>query len=235
MDSAAIILARSASSRFPNKNLSPLGGKPLLQWAIETARNSGEIDEVYVSTDSEQYAEVAFANGATFIPRPPHLALDSSSSESGVLHALDFIRYQWTFDPKYACLIQVTSPLTRLETVRDAMRAVKGEFDTAVSVRAAHKKPWWSFVRNAKKHLVPFINLPASPFTSEQPPPTYYPTGGVYAFKTDYFRRSGSFHGGICQGVECEWYEDIDIDYPEDLAMAEYALKLIGREKNGLS
>ena len=60
----ALIPARSGSKRIAHKNVRLLNGRPLLAYAIAAARASGIFSEVYVSTDSEEYADIAGAYGA---------------------------------------------------------------------------------------------------------------------------------------------------------------------------
>lgn len=60
----AIIPARGGSKGLPGKNIKLLRGKPLIAWSIERALESKYIDEVLVSTDSEEIARVALDHGA---------------------------------------------------------------------------------------------------------------------------------------------------------------------------
>ena len=79
MTVVALIFARGGSKGLPGKNIRLLGGKPLIGWSIEQARNVKRIDHVIVSTDSEDIAAIAVAFGAE-VPfmRPPELARDDS-------------------------------------------------------------------------------------------------------------------------------------------------------------
>lgn len=79
LETIAIIPARGGSKGVPRKNIRPLGGKPLIAWSIEAARNSGVVDRVYVSTDDEEIADIARQWGAE-VPflRPAELAQDRS-------------------------------------------------------------------------------------------------------------------------------------------------------------
>tara|TARA_Y100000310_G_scaffold271862_1_gene286564 strand:+ start:608 stop:1408 length:801 start_codon:yes stop_codon:yes gene_type:complete len=67
---AAIIIAKGHSRRLAGKNLLPFCGKPLFVWSVIQAQCSHLIDEVYVSTDSAEIAEVAEEAGAKVIERP---------------------------------------------------------------------------------------------------------------------------------------------------------------------
>lgn len=90
----ALVPARKGSKRLPNKNIRPLGGKPLILWMLQAAYNSGVFSEVYISTDSAEIAEVAVSHtGCKHIQRPPHLATDDSPDIEWVRHALGTIEH----------------------------------------------------------------------------------------------------------------------------------------------
>ncbi len=77
----AIVPARSGSKGLPHKNIRPLLGKPLLAWSIESALSCPYVDNVILSTDSEEYADIGQVYGAK-IPflRPAEFATDKASS-----------------------------------------------------------------------------------------------------------------------------------------------------------
>jgi CMP-N,N'-diacetyllegionaminic acid synthase len=85
-----LITARSGSRSVPDKNILPLGGHPLLAYRIAVARTLAGAENVWLSTDSERYAEIGRAYGAS-IPflRPPELSTDATPSVDVVLHAMD--------------------------------------------------------------------------------------------------------------------------------------------------
>ena len=67
----AVIPARGGSKSVPGKNIRPLGGKPLIVWSIEIAKQVTEIDRVIVSTDDSQIAGVSrqYSLRSTPVPR----------------------------------------------------------------------------------------------------------------------------------------------------------------------
>ena len=65
MKNLCIIPARGGSKRIPRKNIKPFMGKPIIAYSIEAALNSGLFDEVMVSTDDEEIANVAKKFGAS--------------------------------------------------------------------------------------------------------------------------------------------------------------------------
>jgi CMP-N-acetylneuraminic acid synthetase len=224
-DVISIIPARAGSKRFPDKNIAYLGPKRLLEWVISAALTSKAISRVYVSTDSDRYAQIAKKAGAIPITRPAELSTETTNSEAVIAHALEYLNVIGD-RPKIAVLQQPTSPLTKAQTIARAIAAVRGNFDSAVSIFPADKKPWWAFRMSADGSLEPFMVLPKeSPNSVTVSQPLYYPTGGVYAFKTEFFRRMNMLYGARTYGVPVEWYEAIDIDYKHDLEFASFALK----------
>ncbi|MBQ9564273.1 MAG: acylneuraminate cytidylyltransferase family protein [Synergistaceae bacterium] len=144
MMNIAIIPARSGSKGVKDKNIRPLGGRPLMAWSIEAALESEEFDEVMVSTDSERYAEIAREYGAS-VPflRSPLAASDTASSWDTIKEVLkgyeDLGRNFDTF-----CLLQPTSPLRTAEDIRNAYALCREKNAFAVvSVCEAEHSPLW--------------------------------------------------------------------------------------------
>ncbi len=121
----AIIPARGGSKRLPRKNVMNLAGKPLIAWTIEAALNSTYIDEVMVSTDDREIAEIAQQYGAS-VPffRPTELATDLTSTFDAIKHTLDFYA---EMGEKYdfSVLLQPTSPLRESRHIDNAINLLK--------------------------------------------------------------------------------------------------------------
>ena len=64
MSAVAIIPARGGSKRIPRKNIRDFQGRPIIAYSIEAALGSGLFDEVMVSTDDAEIAEIARQQGA---------------------------------------------------------------------------------------------------------------------------------------------------------------------------
>jgi CMP-N,N'-diacetyllegionaminic acid synthase len=127
----ALIPARAGSKGLPGKNIRPLNGKPLLAWPIEAALNCDLVDEVVVSTDSEEFAEISRKFGAR-VPflRPEHLASDHASSIMVIRHAIDCLEEMGEhFD--LLVLLEPTSPLTEAEDIEAAIRKLSAALPTA--------------------------------------------------------------------------------------------------------
>jgi len=76
----SLICCRGGSKGIPGKNIKNFCGKPLIGWIIEAAKEARIFDDIILSTDSEEIAEIAESFGAT-VPglRPLHLAQDDSN------------------------------------------------------------------------------------------------------------------------------------------------------------
>ena len=88
----AVIPARGGSKRIPRKNIKLFGGIPMITWSIKSAIQSKCFDQIVVSTDDPEIAEVAKANGAE-VPflRPPELSDDYTGTIPVIAHAIDWI------------------------------------------------------------------------------------------------------------------------------------------------
>ncbi|WP_085694621.1 MULTISPECIES: pseudaminic acid cytidylyltransferase [unclassified Pseudomonas] len=121
MSNVAIIPARGGSKRIPRKNLKPFDGVPMIVRSIRTALESGLFDQVVVSTDDQEIAEVAQSHGAQ-VPflRPASLADDFTGTAAVIEHAL---RQLPAFD--YACCVYATAPLLQARYLREGFDALE--------------------------------------------------------------------------------------------------------------
>lgn len=88
----AIIPARSGSKSIKDKNIVNLRGKPLIAWSIEQCLKSKKIDDVYLSTDSKKYANIAKKFGLKkIIYRPKSISTDNSTDYEFIRHFIENI------------------------------------------------------------------------------------------------------------------------------------------------
>lgn len=116
-----IVPARRGSKGLPLKNIKPLAGKPLLAWPVLAGRGSQYVDEVIVSTDDQEFADIAKQYGAS-VPflRPAELASDTAPSIDFILHAIDTLAAAGdVYD--LIMLLEPTSPLTESSDVDAAL------------------------------------------------------------------------------------------------------------------
>lgn len=121
MNSVAIIPARGGSKRVPRKNLLLFDGVPMIVRSIRTAQDCGLFDQVVVSTDDAEIAELALAHGAQ-VPflRPAELADDFTGTAAVIVHALQQLP---AFD--YACCVYATAPLLQARFLREGFELLE--------------------------------------------------------------------------------------------------------------
>ncbi|CAH0534676.1 CMP-N,N'-diacetyllegionaminic acid synthase [Vibrio stylophorae] len=114
----AIIPARGGSKRIPRKNIKDFNGKPIIAYSIEAALQSGCFDQVIVSTDDQEIAEVARQYGAQ-VPflRPENVSDDYATTADVLLHAIDWFAEQ-AQEIEYLCCIYATAPFIDVSDIK---------------------------------------------------------------------------------------------------------------------
>ncbi|MFZ5507775.1 MAG: pseudaminic acid cytidylyltransferase [Pseudomonadota bacterium] len=122
----AVIPARGGSKRIPRKNIRPFGGKPMMAWPIEAAIASGCFDQIIVSTDDEEIAEVARELGAQ-VPFMRSKALaDEHTGTIPVIHDAAKWAIRAGLDPEYICCIYATAAFLDGNDLRESMDKLAG-------------------------------------------------------------------------------------------------------------
>lgn len=219
----ALIPARGGSKGVPRKNIRSLGGRPLLAWTVNTAREVPGLHRLIVSTEDAEIATVARAAGAE-VPflRPAELADDHAKSIDVVRHALDTLAAAGeTYDA--VCLLQPTTPFRSAELLRTALETfATGEYSGLVTASRvpAHYHPNWTFLDAGNGLLAP-AQGPGSVVPRRQDlPPAFIRDGAVYLTKTETLL-AGSFFGDRLGYVENTDPHQINIDTMADWQRAE--------------
>jgi CMP-N,N'-diacetyllegionaminic acid synthase len=137
-DIIALIPARSGSKGVPNKNIMLFNDIPLIAYSIAAAKKSKLIDRVIVSTDSQEYAEIALKYGAEvpFI-RPKNISCDTSTDLHFFYHALDWLKNNELFVPKFIAHLRPTTPIRDPQIIDKALSSfIESEFS---ALRSCHE------------------------------------------------------------------------------------------------
>lgn len=213
----AIIPARGGSQQVPRKNVSRIGGIPLVERAVRSAAAADGVDLVVVSTDDDEIAEVSAAAGARVIRRPAELSGNTASSESAILHALDELERGGDI-VDVVVFVQGTSPFISSKGIDVAVDDIRsGRSD---SVFAAHET--YGFLwRRDEGDAASAINHDAAHRPRRQDrEPHYLETGAFYAFTADGFRQAGHRFFGRVGIVEVPEWSAVEIDDAQHLAVA---------------
>jgi len=220
----AVIPARGGSKSVPGKNIRTLGGKPLLAWSIEVARQVHEIDRIIVSTDDAQIAFVGRAYGAEVYTRPSHLATDESLVIDALKDLLRTLRGEGE-TPEWVVLLEATCPLRSADDVRDCLNiAVHGGFDSVATFKDAELNPHraWRLVDGVPEVFIPGA-IPWLP--RQKQPKAYQLNGAVYLFRANLLREEAqSLLVGKLGAVLMPRERSQDIDDSVDFTIVEALL-----------
>jgi YrbI family 3-deoxy-D-manno-octulosonate 8-phosphate phosphatase len=229
MQSIAIIPARGGSKGIPGKNLIPLAGKPLIVHTIEAALGAKTIQQVYVSTDDAEIGKVASEAGAKIIQRPAELASDTATSESALIHSLEWIKENEGFMPEHFAFLQCTSPLTLPADIDGTMQLlIANKADSAFAACLFHHFLWENSEEGSRG-----INHHYSQRLRRQDKKTQFlEAGSVYAMQTQGFLQAKHRFFGRIAMHEIPAARVFEIDEPQDLTIAETLMyQLIRQEK----
>ena len=229
MSAIAIITARGGSKRIPRKNIKDFLGKPIIAYSIEAALKSGVFDEVMVSTDDEEIAEIARKYGA----KVPFLRSEATSND-----------FATTADVIY----EVMNEYEKLGYIFDSIVCIypTAPFITAEKLSAAYKK----YIDSASDSLVPVVQFSFPPQRgfickdsrivyqypenalkrSQDLEPVYHDCGQFYILKTDSFKKQRSLVMENTVPYIIPETEVQDIDNETDWILAEQKYQLLKRD-----
>jgi N-acylneuraminate cytidylyltransferase len=221
----AVIPARGGSKSVHGKNIRPLGGKPLLAWSIEIARQVSEIDRIIVSTDDAQIASVAKAYGAEVYARPAHLATDEALVIDALKDLLQTLEAERE-TPEWVILLEATCPLRTADDVRDCLKlAAQGGYDSVATFKDAELNPHraWRLVDGVPEVFI----AGAIPWLPRQKQPKAYQlNGAVYLFRANLLAEEAkSLLVGKLGAVLMPRERSQDIDDSVDFTIVEALLK----------
>jgi len=220
----AIILARGGSKGLPRKNVRKLAGKPLIVHSIDHAKESGVCDEVLVTTDDDEIAEISMKAGAV-VPfrRPPELATDSATPDPVITHALT--TYEDMIGAKFDIVVylQPTDVFRTPEMIAACVNHLKKNpaVHTAFSGYKTHKHFW-------KKTNEGYVRLTEAVYSSRQErgdKVTYREDQGVASATRAWLVREGKRLGSVVEIMPTEDFRTtIDIHDEFDFWLAEKVL-----------
>lgn len=227
MQSLAIITARGGSKRIPGKNIKEFCGKPIIAYSIEAALHSGCFDEVMVSTDDFEIAEIAKKYGAK-VPfmRSEKTADDYATTADVLLEVLDeYASRGITF--KYHCCIYPTAPFVTAEKLKNAMELICNRDVECVAPFAPFSvPPQWRCSINEEGY-VNFLEKDTLTIRSQDLPPMYYDPGQFYVYETETFVRNKGKISDKLAAIKISELDVQDIDTLDDWKMAEIKYRLM--------
>lgn len=225
MRKIAIITARGGSKRIPRKNIKPFCGKPILAYSIEAAINSGLFDEVMVSTDDEEIAEIARQYGAK-VPffRSENTANDFATTNDVLLEVLEeYEKRGEHFD--IGCCLYPTAPFVNATKLKNAYEALdESDADTLIPVVAFSYPPQRAMI--VKDGRLVFEYPEYMDARSQDLTPHFHDVGQFYFFRVEAYKQNRKLMLGNILPFEISEMEVQDIDNQTDWEIAEMKFKL---------
>jgi N-acylneuraminate cytidylyltransferase len=229
----AIIPARSGSKGVPGKNIKLLGGIPLFAYSIIAARMMPSVSRVIVSTDSQDYAEIAKEFGAE-VPflRPTDISGDKSTDFDLFLHVINWFNENENIIPEYLLHLRPTTPIRDPKIMEEAVNLFIENKKVASSLRSGHIAPespfkWFlkdsnNYFKGLREDLTPEkVNLPRQSF-----PSVYIPDGYIDILKSEVILNTGTLHGNKMLVFESPFC--VEVDNKEDFEYLEYQIEKEG-------
>lgn len=227
MKNVAIITARGGSKRIPKKNIREFCGKPIIAYSIEAAIKSGIFDEVMVSTDSEEIAEIAKKYGAS-VPfmRSEATANDFATTSDVLVEVIEQYKAMGKeFD--YLTVIYPTAPFITAEKLQNAYKTFeKSDADNMICVTKFSFPPQRGVYFVDDCHIA-FDRPECKNMRSQDLKPLYHDCGQFALARVDKFLKTRSILEGVIASYELPETEVQDIDNLEDWEIAEMKYQMM--------
>lgn len=218
MNKVAVIPARGGSKRIPRKNIIKIGGIPLLGHTINRLTESVLFDEIFVSTEDQEIAEIARDYGAK-VPfvRQPQLADDYASTKEVIVDAIKRLNLD-SFPNLAVCCVYPSSALLTKKLILNSYKRFLELDNGFLAFVQEYGHPIQRAMRiNNQGKLVP-INPEKVTVRTQDLPKAFHDTGSAYWGSI----RSWMSEGSILEnafGYEIARSESIDLDNMEDLKL----------------
>lgn len=225
-DALFVIPARGGSKGILGKNIKPLGGKPLIYYSLEFARQFVPDEQICLSTDDSLIIECAAQIGySSKFLRPAHLATDEAGTYEVLIHALA------EYDPKRSkyqklILLQPTSPFREEHHLENILNLYDPGVDMVVSVVESDANPYYSLFEEDETGNLKISKGDRTFFRRQDAPKVYLLNGSIYVINIASIYSHNSFQEfkHIKKSVMPKEYS-IDLDTPNDWKLAEFMQK----------
>jgi N-acylneuraminate cytidylyltransferase len=224
-----IIPARGGSKRIPKKNIIPFGnGKPMICSTIEAAIGSGIMENILVSTDDNEIAEISRAAGAEVPFLRSNAKDDFAPVSEATLHALN--EYEFFSGKVFKTVIQLmpNCPLRNSIDIKNQYGNYleKPLISSISSFEFGWMNPWWAHNMNSENIAKAIFQKNVRSKRSQDLEKLYCPSGATWISDAKQLKKYKSFYTPKYRFFNLIWQNAIDIDNFEDLEMAEVIYKI---------
>jgi CMP-N-acetylneuraminic acid synthetase len=226
-----VIPARGGSKGIPRKNLLTLGGKTLLELAIESAYSSRLLSRVIVSTEDEELYEVSKAAGAdTPFIRPTHLASDTASTWSVMKHAVSWLKEHEGWHTDILVMLQPTTPFRKGTHIDQTIEMVlDSTAESAMTIREVDYPSHWMLRLQSDGRVSRLIHSDREYTRRQDVPKAFQPNGLVYVIRGSALDNGSGLPGNSTRGLMMSFEDSVNIDEWWHYRLAQ----LIWAERNG--
>ncbi len=219
MKIVAFVPVRGGSKSIPLKNIKPLNGKPLVFWCLNSLQHANLVDEIVISTDSDEIAKVVSGfnfSKVNIYKRSTENANDTASTESAML---EYINDEKLATDNIFMLVQATSPLTQTKHIDEALKQYfEGKYDSVLSCVRTHRF-FWNAGGTPKNY--DYYNRPRrQDFDGD-----LMENGAIYINTVANIIKHGNRLSGKIGIYEMPAYTATEIDEPDDWAILENLMR----------
>jgi len=230
----AIIPARGGSKRVPRKNIRPFAGRPIIEYSIAAALQSRLFDDVMVSTDDPEIAQIAKGCAATvpFLRSP-----ESSDDHAGLEDVIEEVLKAYAargIDFGQVCCILPTAPFVTAEMLREGWQLHESTQAPAVVPVIRFSYPILRALRIDPQGMLAMMWPEHEDTRSQDLEPAFHDAGLFYWLDVPTFLRSKRMFPPGTRAVELPESRVQDIDTEEDWRNAEIRFRIL-RESGGAS
>lgn len=219
-----LLPAKAASTRLKQKNMQLLGGKPLLQWAIDCAKEAQLDADILVSSESDEIVQFALSQNILTQQRPEKLAVDPAGVVDVALYVLSELENQGKHYQTLIILLP-TCPFRTAEDVQQALQLYKQEHaHFLMSVSEYSHTPFAAMKLDESGMLDPFFPDYIGK-KSQQMPKAYRANGAIHILNVETFKREKSYYAQPLIGYTMPAERSIDIDNSSDLNYAHFIIQ----------
>jgi pseudaminic acid cytidylyltransferase len=216
-----LIIARGGSKRIPKKNIKTFHGKPIIAYSIEAALKADIFEQVIISTDSEEIAEVAKKYGAKvpFI-RPASISDDDTPTASVISHAIEWYSENEQ-TPDSICCIYATAPFLQTEYLKKGYNLLQQTDCTSSFSATTYAFPIARSLMLDRAGYVKMVSPEYEWTRSQDLPERYHDAGQFYWLDVQTFIQDPRLYSDKSIPVIIPRYLVQDIDTEEDWIQAE--------------
>ncbi len=218
----AFIFARGGSKGLIRKNIKELSGMPLIAHSIRLALTNEYIENVYVSTDDEEIAQISRDYGA-IVPfmRPKKYSQDDSPEWLAWQHAVQFLKDENKM-PDFIISLPATSPFRKNDDINRCLEKIKNtDFDAVIAITPSQRHPMFNMVvKDDSGKISLFAKTNHNIFRRQDAPKSYDITTIAYAVRSEFILNNDKLFDGKVGAIDVPQERALDIDTEFDFHLA---------------